>query len=228
MLNRKTAIMIAITIATVVIGVSVTVAHLDYGGQQTSSNNSDEFASNLAIPPIPLLSEYDKPVNGVDEASTIVGYDVPYPTYLPEGYKIQGMYAYDDSVKMYAWDRMIDGKTRYKDFYYTGKGMIIYIYDISKRYSTAADEEEAKATGGPISIEEQMEEWVKEFEKYKAHKLTIDGYQCVAYDSQIVEDAIGRKVPLLAELNCLKDKLLIQIRAYLPESELIKVAESML
>lgn len=66
------------------------------------------------------------------------------------------------------------------------------------------------------------------YSKYNAHKLTINGYHCVAYDNRIVEDAIGRKVPVLAEVDCLRDDLWIQVRAYLPESELVKVAESLL
>ncbi len=137
------------------------------------------------------------------------------------------MYAYDyGTVVMYAWNKAIDEDTTYKDFY-IGDGMIIYIDDLSDRYSsTVVDEIESKDEH--INTEQLLDEWVKEFQRYGAHKLTIKDSICAAYDKQIVKDEIGREVPVLAELNCLKDNLLIQIRAYIPESELVKVLENML
>ncbi len=129
-----------ITIAIICCAIISTMIYLFYSLNQstTISNNKNEEdrIEDLTIPPRPLLNKNDKPVSSVDEASKITGYEVPYPTYLPIGYSIQVMYAYDyGTVVMYAWNKAIEDTT-YRDFYYIGNGMIIYIDDLSDRYSS--------------------------------------------------------------------------------------------
>lgn len=225
-------IMMSTLVISIAIIVGVAIAGFDTGQPTTIAGDEKKqggLISDLAMPSMPLLLKDDKPIYSIDEASKIAGYTVPYPAYLPDGYKVQMILVYEGGdVKMYAWDREIDEETKYGEFYYTGKGILIYIDDTSDRYSTPADEDEARVTGGPISMEQQMGEWLQEFKRYGAHRLTIDGYPCVAYDSQIVEDAVGRKVSVMAEMNCQGDELLIRVKAYLPERELIKVVESIL
>lgn len=214
MLSTKIIIAIAIIIASLGVGIIITSISKD---QQEISDSMDKtrFIDDLSLPPpSPLKATTGISVKSIDEASKLANYKVPYPQYLPEGYSIQYIKVIKDDkiaeVGIYAWDKEITDNTTDRGFFYEKNGMIIYI---------------TNNTSNTVTV---LDELISFYSAYKAHKLTIDGYQCVAYDSQIVEDVIGRKVPLLAELNCLKDKLLIQIRAYLPESELIKVAESML
>jgi hypothetical protein len=44
----------------------------------------------------------------IEEAAQFLGVKVPQPNYLPEGYEVQGIYALDNSVKMYYSDEPIE------------------------------------------------------------------------------------------------------------------------
>lgn len=220
--------LIAIVITTTIIVIS------DHNKDRylTVTNDDVEVTNNLSLPPPYMIKKATLPsVKDIDEASIVVNHKLPYPEYLPEDYSIQYIGAINVEGKdiwevvIFAWDKEITDNTTNREFFYYGKGMVISISNNTKN-SEAVIVDGVKEEGQEIGT--ALDELLAFYSKYGAHKLTIDGYQCVAYDSQMVEDAIGRKVPLLAEVDCLKDDLWIQIRAYLPESELVKVVESML
>ncbi|MCS6768651.1 MAG: hypothetical protein RMJ59_07520 [Candidatus Nitrosocaldus sp.] len=231
--NKRLTVLIAIaiTILTVTIIITVSVYNRDQHFS-TVTNEDAESTTNLSLPPPYSIKSAVLPaMKDIGEASTLVNYRLPYPKYLPEGYSIQYVGAVNVKGKdiwevvILAWDKEITDDVTNREFFYDGKGMVISISNNTKDSETViVDGVEEKGQ----DIDTALDELLTFYSKYNAHKLTINNYQCVAYDSQIVEDAIGRMVPVLAEVDCLRDDLWIQVRAYLPESELIKVVESML
>ncbi|MCS7141688.1 MAG: hypothetical protein NZ888_05840 [Candidatus Nitrosocaldus sp.] len=225
-------IAIAITILTVTTIITVSVYNRDQHFSTTVTNEDVESTTNLSLPPPYSIKSAVLPaVKDIGEASTLVNYRLPYPKYLPEGYSIQYVGAVNVEGKdiwevvILAWNKEITDDVTNREFFYDGKGMVISISNNTKDSETViVDGVEEKGQ----DIDTALDELLAFYLKYNAHKLTINDYQCVAYYSQIVEDAIGRMVPVLAEVDCLGDDLWIQVRAYLPESELIKVIESML
>ncbi|MEO9365637.1 MULTISPECIES: hypothetical protein [Candidatus Nitrosocaldus] len=229
MLSNKWLTIIGFTAIIITVTIIVSYNNKD---KYLVTNDDVEVTDNLSLPPSYMIKKATlPPVKDIDEASTVVNYELPYPKYLPEGYSIQYIGAINVEGKdiwevvIFAWDKEITDNTTNREFFYYGKGMVISISNNTKN-SEAVIVDGVKEEGQEIGT--ALDELLAFYSKYGAHKLTIDGYQCVAYDSQIVEDAVGRKVPLLAEVDCLKGDLWIQIRAYLPESELVKVAESIL
>lgn len=232
MLNGRKLIVVVVLIATAIATTTIIAMNV-YKENQSSPTVTEhtELTGNLSLPPPYNIKRAALPaVKDIDEASAVVNYRVPYPKYLLEGYSIQYIGAIKIEGKdiwevvIFAWNNEITDTVTNREFF-DGRGIAISISNNTKDSETVVvDDVEEKGQ----EIGTALDELLIFYSKYNAHKLTINGYPCVAYDSQIAEDAIGRKVPVLAEMDCLRDDLWIQVRAYLPESELVRVAESIL
>lgn len=154
------------------------------------------------------------PDRNASEASAIVGYKVSAPTYLPQGYSIKAFRAdpVGKDVVILAWDKHITDQTTDMEFLYKGKGMIIFITKNPPDYN----------------MTKVIDMWLEQQAEFGAHKVTINGLPGIAQDRQTITDDTGELVPILAEVTFWKEDLTsINIRGDLPETELIKVAESM-
>lgn len=163
-------------------------------------------------PPYPLLSGYQPPVS-LTQATSLVGFTVSEPTYLPQGYRVQTVRANaeSDEVVLFAWDRPITDQTTNQEFLYQGKGIIIYL----------------TTTSPTFNMTDSVDKWLEDKKQYSAHKITVKGFPGVAYNQQIVTDDFGEQVPVLTEVMFFKNSLFVKVRGDLPEAVLIKVAESM-
>jgi len=198
----------------------VVIAVLAVIGMNTINSSTNPAPERSAVPngafppPFPIVNGIViGPVKDVAEASTVVGFDVKSPAYLPQGYRVQIVHANPESkeVAMLAWDKPVTAQTDYKEYLYQGKGIIIYLAQQPPTFN----------------MTKSMDMWLKDNAKYGAHKIIVNGFPGLAYDHQTVTIEGGEQVLLVTEVIFHKNDLMIKVRGDLPEAELTKVAQSM-
>jgi hypothetical protein len=164
------------------------------------------------------------------EASRILGAAVPRPTYLPEGCKIQDIYAQDNLVRLLISDKEIEKKQiPGKDF----AKLLISEEEIKKRGARVG--EFAFSSRKPYIFESKMGIGIKWHPEGKAGGLKLYGEQITINQGKgiLVDQEMCVELCWLLTEQCTRKQpgqyeIVLRANKLVPKDELLKVAQSVI
>ena len=170
----------------------------------------ETYTPGLVPPPQPILNMIEGlSVTSSQEASTVAGYQVKSPEYLPADYQVRAINADDKTatVTILASKLPVTSQTTDQDFIWKERGIVIRIQQQAADFDK--DGHISKLAG---------------FDPFK--QVTINGMKGAAHEI-ITGELDGQPVHAPAELVFFKDDALVMLRAMLPVEDLIKIAETL-
>jgi hypothetical protein len=167
------------------------------------------------VPPPELILEFiagDR-VSSLEEARQLVGYDVKEPTYLPNGYTIQGISVEKNNewVTMIASKYQVTNETTDHEFFWQQQGILIFI-------------EPANPNNDPQTYKE---DFLETYSKNGGREYPLNDKTVLVHEIREVRDIENNLVHTPAELIMFEDKLEKKMRGFVSAEELLKIAETL-
>ncbi len=163
----------------------------------------------LSVPPRPIMKLITHPIEELEMAKTMLGFDIKYPI-LPKGYNVQAMSADPESgtYKMLLANNEVTSTTTFEEFYADG-GILIFIEDHSD---------------GNIDTENWSTNWL---ERDDGLSVSINDKNGIIKDIKRTSFVDGSLLTDPAKVVFYEGKVLHKVQGISNTNDLVKLAESL-
>ncbi len=158
-------------------------------------------------------------VSSDSEASSLSGFDVRFPARIPTGYKLELAVVdptIEDNKYVYLfYSRNCISESMRIDEFFAWKGILVIYHKASL------------VIGSSSFSDTQIRFFIKASKDYgtNAYEVTINGHRGIVF-SERDRDLQGFKIHDPSQVDFIADDTYITLQAFLPETELIQIAES--